>query len=105
MQEIQPLDTIIELYDCSIWQDDHLVLSNVNLKVDKGEFVYLVGVVGSGKTSLIKTLNAQIPLRDGTGVIAGFDLRKLKNREIPYLRRKLGIVFSGFSAIDRPFGT
>ena len=99
MQEIHPLDTIIELYECSIWQDDHLVLSSVNLKVDKGEFIYLVGVVGSGKSSLIKTLNAQIPLRDGTGIIAGFDLRKLKNREIPYLRRKLGIVFQDFQLL------
>jgi cell division transport system ATP-binding protein len=99
MQEILPLDTIIELTDCSIWQHDHLVLSNVNLKVDKGEFVYLVGVVGSGKTSVIKTLNAQIPLREGNGMVAGYDLRKLKRREIPYLRRKLGIVFQDFQLL------
>jgi cell division transport system ATP-binding protein len=99
MQEILPLNTIIELTDCSIWQHDHLVLSNVNLKVDKGEFVYLVGVVGSGKTSLIKTLNAQIPLGEGNGMVAGYDLKNLKRREIPYLRRKLGIVFQDFQLL------
>jgi cell division transport system ATP-binding protein len=93
---------IIELTNCTIWQQDHLVLSNVNLSVGKGEFIYLVGRVGSGKSSLIKTLNAQIPLRDGTGLVAGYNLSKLKRREIPYLRRKTGIVFQDFQLlIDR----
>jgi len=102
MQENLPLDVIIELTDCTIWQQDHLVLSNVNLSVGKGEFLYLVGRVGSGKSSLIKTLNAQIPLKAGTGLIAGYDLSKLKKREIPYLRRKIGIVFQDFQLlIDR----
>jgi cell division transport system ATP-binding protein len=102
MQETQPLDIIIELQDCQIWQQDHLVLSNVNLSVRKSEFLYLVGKVGSGKTSLIKTLNAQIPLKEGTGIIAGYNLTKIKNREIPLLRRKLGIVFQDFQLlIDR----
>jgi len=102
MQENLPLDVIIELTDCTIWQQDHLVLSNVNLSVGKGEFLYLVGRVGSGKSSLIKTLNAQIPLKSGTGLIAGYDLSKLKKREIPYLRRKTGIVFQDFQLlIDR----
>jgi cell division transport system ATP-binding protein len=102
MQENLPLDVIIELTDCNIWQQDHLVLSNVNLSVGKGEFLYLVGRVGSGKSSLIKTLNAQIPLKDGTGLIAGYNLSKLKKREIPYLRRKIGIVFQDFQLlIDR----
>jgi cell division transport system ATP-binding protein len=102
MQENLPLDVIIELTDCSIWQQDHLVLSNVNLTVSKGEFLYLVGRVGSGKTSLIKTLNAQIPLKDGTGLVAGYNLSKLKQREIPFLRRKIGIVFQDFQLlIDR----
>jgi cell division transport system ATP-binding protein len=102
MQENLPLDVIIELTDCTIWQQDHLVLTNVNLSVGKGEFLYLVGRVGSGKSSLIKTLNAQIPLRSGTGLIAGYDLSKLKKREIPYLRRKTGIVFQDFQLlIDR----
>jgi cell division transport system ATP-binding protein len=102
MQETQPLDIIIELQNCQIWQQDHLVLSNVNLSVRKSEFMYLVGKVGSGKTSLIKTLNAQIPLKEGTGIIAGYNLTKIKNREIPLLRRKLGIVFQDFQLlIDR----
>lgn len=102
MQENLPLDIIIELTDCTIWQNDHLVLTNVNLSVGKGEFIYLVGKIGSGKTSLIKTLNAQIPLREGQGLVAGFNLSKIKNREIPFLRRKLGIVFQDFQLlIDR----
>ena len=81
MQETLPLDVIIELSDCAIWQQDHLVLSNVNLSVRKGEFIYLVGRVGSGKSSLIKTLNAQITLKRRNGLVAGYNLSKLK-REI-----------------------
>jgi cell division transport system ATP-binding protein len=99
MQETLPLDVIIELTECSIWQQDHLVLSNVNLTVGKGEFLYLVGKVGSGKSSLIKTLNAQIPLKSGTALVAGYNLAKLKRREIPYLRRKIGIVFQDFQLL------
>lgn len=102
MKENIPLDIIIELSDCTIWQQDHLVLSNVNLSVGKGEFIYLVGRVGSGKSSLIKTLNAQIPLKEGIGIIAGYNLSRIKRREIPYLRRKIGIVFQDFQLlIDR----
>jgi cell division transport system ATP-binding protein len=99
MQDILPLDVIIELSDCTIWQQDHLVLTNVNLNVRKGEFIYLVGRVGSGKSSLIKTLNAQIPLREGIGLVAGYNLSKLKKRDIPYLRRKIGIVFQDFQLL------
>jgi len=99
MQETLPLDVIIELTDCSIWQQDHLVLSDVNLTVGKGEFLYLVGKVGSGKSSLIKTLNAQITLKSGTALIAGYNLAKIKRREIPYLRRKIGIVFQDFQLL------
>ena len=99
MEENTPLDTIIELKSCSIMQQDHLVLSDVNLKVDKGEFVYLVGRVGSGKTSLIRTLNAQLPLTEGEGYVAGFSLHTIKKREIPQLRRKLGIVFQDFQLL------
>jgi cell division transport system ATP-binding protein len=103
MQENLPLDVIIELTGCNIWQQDHLVLSDVNLRVEKGEFVYLVGRVGSGKSSLIKTLNAQIPLKEGTGIVAGYNLSKIRQREVPFLRRKTGIVFQDFQLlIDRP---
>ena len=102
MQEGLPLDVIIELTNCNIWQNDNLVLSDVNLSVRKGEFIYLVGRVGSGKSSLIKTLNAQIPLKEGTGIVAGYNLSKIKGREVPYLRRKIGIVFQDFQLlIDR----
>jgi cell division transport system ATP-binding protein len=99
MQENLPLDVIIELAGCAIWQQNHLVLSNVNLRVGKGEFIYLVGRVGSGKSSLIKTLNAQIPLKEGTGLVAGYDLSKIKTRDVPFLRRKIGIVFQDFQLL------
>ncbi|MBS0011786.1 MAG: ATP-binding cassette domain-containing protein [Bacteroidales bacterium] len=94
-----PLDTIISFNDCNIYQQDHLVLSDVNLEVKKGEFVYLIGKVGSGKTSLIKTINAQLPLVDGEGMVAGFDLARLRKKDIPILRRKLGIVFQDFQLL------
>jgi cell division transport system ATP-binding protein len=99
MHENMSLDTIIEFTNCKIWQQDHLVLTDVNFKVDKGEFVYLVGKVGSGKTSLIKTINAQIPLKEGEAIVAGFNLARIRQREIPYLRRKLGIVFQDFQLL------
>ena len=102
MDDSHSPDPIIELSGCSIWQQDHLALTGVTLSVNKGEFVYLVGKVGSGKTSLIKTLNAQLPLREGKGIVAGYDLAALKERDIPFLRRKLGIVFQDFQLlIDR----
>src|SRR5664279_4624416 len=99
MTENLPLDIIIELTGCSIWQQNHLVLSKVDLRVGKGEFIYLVGRVGSGKSSLIKTLNAQIPLKEGIGLVAGYDLSKIKNKDVPYLRRKIGIVFQDFQLL------
>jgi len=103
MSENLALDTIIEFSNCTIWQQDHLVLTEVNFKVDKGEFVYLVGKVGSGKSSLIKTINAQIPLKEGEAIVAGYNLSSIKKKDIPHLRRKLGIVFQDFQLlIDRP---
>jgi cell division transport system ATP-binding protein len=99
MTENLPLDIIIELTGCSIWQQNHLVLSKVNLRVGKGEFLYLVGRVGSGKSSLIKTLNAQIPLKEGIGLVAGYDLSKIRKKQVPYLRRKIGIVFQDFQLL------
>lgn len=102
MEDTQSFEAIIELNNCNIWQQDHLVLTGVNLSVKKGEFVYLVGKVGSGKTSLIKTLNAHLPLKEGKAIVAGYDLSEIKTREIPYLRRKIGIVFQDFQLlIDR----
>jgi cell division transport system ATP-binding protein len=102
MEEAQTLEKIIDLKECNIWQQENLVLSGVSLSICKGEYVYLVGKVGSGKTSLIKTLNAQLPLKEGSGTVAGFDLTRIKPREVPFLRRKIGIVFQDFQLlIDR----
>jgi cell division transport system ATP-binding protein len=96
------MDTIIDFQDASIFQDDYLVLSDVSFRVNRGEFVYLIGRVGSGKTSLIKTVNAELPLKEGTADVAGFQLDKLKMKSVPNLRRKLGIVFQDFQLlIDR----
>ena len=93
------LDTIISLQDVSIFQQDNLILSDVNVNIDKGEFVYLIGKVGSGKSSLIKTLYAELPLRKGEISIADYNLKTIKKSQIPYLRRKLGIVFQDFQLL------
>ena len=96
------LDNVISLENAVIGVDDHIVLKNVNLSVGKGEFVYVIGRVGSGKTSLIKTINAELPLIEGSGTVSGFRLEELKRKEVPMLRRKLGIVFQDFQLlIDR----
>ena len=92
-------ETIIDFQHASIFQEDYLVLSDVNFTVNKGEFMYLIGKVGSGKTSLIKTINAELPLKDGSATIAGFQLEKLRSKYIPNLRRKLGIVFQDFQLL------
>lgn len=87
---------IVELVGADIYQRENLILSNVNLEITSGEFVYVIGKVGTGKSSLIKTLNAEIPLISGTGIVAGFKLHELKQREVAGLRRKLGVVFQDF---------
>lgn len=91
---------IIELRNADIFQRDHLVLSDITLEIKPGEFVYLIGKVGSGKSSLIKTLNAELPLEKGEGTVAGFNLTELKLRDIPTLRRKLGVVFQDFRLLS-----
>jgi len=96
------LDNVIFLENAVIGVNDHIILQQVNLSVGKGEFVYIIGRVGSGKTSLIKTINAELPLIEGNGIVAGFNLEDLKRKEVPMLRRKLGIVFQDFQLlIDR----
>lgn len=94
-----PLDTNIRFENADIFIKDHLVLSDVNFKVDKGEFVFLIGKVGSGKTSLIKTINAEHPLLKGEGYVSEFTLHNLKRKQVPFLRRKLGIVFQDFQLL------
>ena len=94
------LDNVITLENAVIGINEHIVLTDVNLEVGKSEFVYIIGRVGSGKTSLIKTLNAELPLLEGTGIVAGYQLDKIKRREIPFLRRKLGIVFQDFQLLS-----
>ena len=94
------LDTIIEITNASIFQNDSLVLLGINLTVEKGEFIYLIGKVGSGKSSLVKTLNAELPLKSGSATVAGFDLVKIKRKQVPLLRRKMGIVFQDFQLLS-----
>ena len=93
---------ILQLKDVSIFQGESLVLSNVNVEINKGDFVYLIGKTGTGKSSFMKTLYGDLPLKDGEGHIVDFDLKNLKEKEIPFLRRKLGVVFQDFKLlIDR----
>ncbi|MBT1706499.1 ATP-binding cassette domain-containing protein, partial [Chryseosolibacter indicus] len=93
-------DPVVRVKDVSIFQDHHTVLSDVNFEIDKGEFVFLVGRTGSGKSSLLKTLYADLPLRLGDIDIAGFHLRGLKGNQVPLLRRKLGIIFQDFQLFN-----
>jgi cell division transport system ATP-binding protein len=93
------LDSIVHLENVRIFQHDNLVLSDVNLDIDKGEFVYLIGKTGSGKSSLLKTLYGELALSAGTGSVAGFDLNTLKRSKVHLLRRKLGIVFQDFELL------
>ncbi|MGQ7869467.1 cell division ATP-binding protein FtsE [Sunxiuqinia sp. sy24] len=89
-------ESIISLQGVDVFQQDQLILSHVNLDIKKGEFVYLIGKVGSGKSSLIKLLNAELDLYSGEARVGEFNLRKLKQSEVPFLRRKLGVIFQDF---------
>ena len=92
--------SVIELKNATIYQRDKVVLSDVSFSIGKGEFVYLIGRTGSGKSSLLRTLYAELPTHDGMVNVAGYDLSKIRRRQIPYLRRKLGIVFQDFQLLD-----
>lgn len=95
------METVIDLTDVQIFQKHNLILSDVDVKIKQGEFVYLIGQTGSGKSSLLKTLYGELKLDTGhgSGNIAGFDLTKLKQKDVPFLRRKLGIVFQDFQLL------
>ena len=89
----------ISLKNTSIYQHERCILKNVNFEIEEGEFVYLIGKTGSGKSSLLKTLYADLPAKEGDIMIAGYDLRKIRRRDIPMLRRKIGIVFQDFQLL------
>lgn len=92
-------EPIIELNHANIYQGSSLILQDVNLTVNKGEFVYLVGKTGTGKSSLLKTLYGELPLTEGEGMVAGYSLRGLDWKKVPYLRRNLGVVFQEFQLL------
>jgi cell division transport system ATP-binding protein len=90
---------VLSLQNVSVYQGNRAVLSNINLEVNHGEFIYIIGKTGSGKSSFMKTLYGDLPLSEGQGTIVDFDLATLKEKEIPFLRRKIGIVFQDFQLL------
>jgi len=92
-------EKIVELINANIFQGKNLILQNVNITVNTGEFVYLVGKTGTGKSSLLKTLYGDLPLREGEGRVAGYDLTEMNWKKVPFLRRTLGVVFQDFQLL------
>lgn len=98
-------DPVVSVKEVSVFQDLNTILNDINFDIHKGEFVYLVGRTGSGKSSLLKTLYADLPLRLGDATVAGFNIRDIKSKDVPMLRRKLGIIFQDFQLFaDRTVG-
>jgi len=93
-------NTVLYLKDAAIYQRETLILSEVNIEIEKGEFVYLIGKTGTGKSSFMKTLYGDLPLTEGEGQIVDYDLRTLREKDIPFLRRKLGVVFQDFKLLN-----
>ena len=92
-------DPVLRVKEASIFQDQNTVLSNISFEMEKGEFAFIIGRTGSGKSSLLKTLYADLPLRLGDISIAGFSIRDIKSNQIPLLRRKVGIIFQDFQLL------
>ena len=92
-------DHIIEIRNSNIYQGNSLILQDVNIKIDRGEFVYLVGKTGTGKSSLLKTLYGELPMKEGSATVAGFDIKSLTWKTVPFLRRTIGIVFQDFQLL------
>ena len=91
---------VLELTNASIFQKENLILDDVSIRIEKGEFVYLIGKTGTGKSSFMKTLYGDLPLSKGDGTIVGYDFGTLKESDIPFLRRKLGVVFQDFKLLN-----
>src|SRR5919112_1213211 len=92
-------ESIVSLKNAKIFQGSNLILQDVNINVNKGEFVYLVGKTGTGKSSLLKRLYGDLPLKEGEGTVAGYDLRQMNWKKVPFLRRSLGVVFQDFQLL------
>ncbi|MGB4769829.1 MAG: ATP-binding cassette domain-containing protein [Chitinophagaceae bacterium] len=92
-------DYIIEIRNANIYQGNSLILQDVNINIDRGEFVYLVGKTGTGKSSLLKTLYGELPMKEGSATVAGFDIKSLTWKTVPFLRRTIGIVFQDFQLL------
>jgi cell division transport system ATP-binding protein len=93
------MSELIQFSNVTIFQEDRPIVGNLTVEVKKGEFVYLLGKTGSGKSSFLKTLYGDLPVSDGSAVVCGYDLKNLKQGDIPFLRRKLGIVFQDFQLL------
>lgn len=92
-------DNIIEIRNANIYQGNSLILQDVNIDIERGEFVYLVGKTGTGKSSLLKTLYGELPMKEGSATVAGFDIKSLTWKTVPFLRRTIGIVFQDFQLL------